>query len=210
MAQVKASKPITAPSSSPDSDVEARIIGAVRDEIVSYGLRRASLVSIARRAGVSRATVYRRGGDMRQLLRDALNREYEQALERAADLPPQANAREDLIERGRVVLTRLVESPLLAAVLRHDPEVMLPYLVERYGRAQRTISVMLESALAAGVEDGSIPPLEVTAASHMLLAAATSLLVGRAAIAAHTEEGPVHREFEAMVRAYLTPAGARS
>ena len=45
--------------------------------------RRATATSIAKRAGVSRMTVYRRGGGVKQLVLDALSREFDTLLRQA-------------------------------------------------------------------------------------------------------------------------------
>ena len=68
------------------------LLAAVRDEVLAYGVRRATATSIAHRAGVSRVTVYRRGGGIRQLL-DALVAEFRNAVEEVTALVPRSSRR---------------------------------------------------------------------------------------------------------------------
>ena len=42
------------------SATDVAIVAAAREELIRYGIRRANMSEIARRAGVSRVTVYRR------------------------------------------------------------------------------------------------------------------------------------------------------
>ena len=60
-----------------ESTTDQDLLAAVREEVLAYGVRRATATSIAARAGVSRMTVYRRGGGVKQLVLDALSREFE-------------------------------------------------------------------------------------------------------------------------------------
>ena len=51
-------------------------LDAARDCILDVGWRRTTLTEVARRAGVSRMTIYRTWGDMPQLLSDLMTREW--------------------------------------------------------------------------------------------------------------------------------------
>ena len=51
-------------------------LDAARDCILDLGWRRTTLTEVARRAGVSRMTIYRSWPDMPQLLGDLMTREW--------------------------------------------------------------------------------------------------------------------------------------
>src|SRR4051794_22183787 len=51
-------------------------LDAARDCILDVGWRRTTLTEVARRAGVSRMTIYRTWSDMPQLLGDLMTREW--------------------------------------------------------------------------------------------------------------------------------------
>src|SRR3954452_5205447 len=57
------------------SDSEA-VLDAVRDCVLAVGVRRTTLTDVARRAGVSRMTLYRRWPDVRSLVGDLMTREW--------------------------------------------------------------------------------------------------------------------------------------
>ena len=61
--------------------VDDVIIAAARESVMTVGLRRTSIAEIARKAGVSRPTVYRRYADIGELLGEVTNREILHMLE---------------------------------------------------------------------------------------------------------------------------------
>src|SRR6059058_5803542 len=63
-----------------------RVLDAARASILAVGFRRTTLTEVARRAGLSRMTIYRRWPDTRTLLADLLTREWAR-LSDATDLP---------------------------------------------------------------------------------------------------------------------------
>src|SRR5215470_7549180 len=62
------------------------VLDAVRDCVLAVGVRRTTLTDVARRAGVSRMTIYRRWPDVRTLVADLMTREWADVV--AAVRPP--------------------------------------------------------------------------------------------------------------------------
>lgn len=113
---------------------EDLILDAATDELRDYGLRRTSVDNVARRAGLSRATVYRRFENKNVLVQAALVREsgrfFGSIVEAIGPLP---TARERLIE-GFVVGLRYVRTDaLLTRLMISDPEELVPYMTLRGG-----------------------------------------------------------------------------
>lgn len=132
------------------------VLDAARDCVLAVGVRRTTLTDIARRAGVSRMTLYRRWPDVRTIVADLMTREWTAI--GAALQPP---------DDGRPVRPRMVEGlvtgvrtfrdhPLLRKILEVDPELLLPYLLDRRGASQRAFLAWFEEAIAAGQQDGTI------------------------------------------------------
>lgn len=140
----------------PDSDP---LLDAARDCVLAVGVRRTTLTDVARRAGVSRMTLYRRWPDVRSLVGDLMTREW---IAVAADaMPPDAE------DDGRPVRARIVEGlvagvsafrahPLFHKILDVDPELLLPYVLDRRGASQDALLGLLATALEDGHEDGSV------------------------------------------------------
>ena len=108
------------------------ILDAAVDELRAYGLRRTSVDNVARRAGLSRATVYRRFENKNVLVQAALVRESSRFFgEIVAAIGPLPTVEERLVE-GFVVGLRMVRTDaLLTRLLISDPEELVPYLTLR-------------------------------------------------------------------------------
>src|ERR1700750_979508 len=61
------------------------LLDAARDSILAVGWKRSTLTDVARRAGVSRMTVYRRWPDMQGLLGELMTREWTAAMAAVAE-----------------------------------------------------------------------------------------------------------------------------
>src|SRR3982750_1357029 len=113
---------------------------AARACILDVGWRRTTLTEVARRAGVSRMTIYRTWADMPQLLADLMTREWGGVVaDSLAAEDPQAPTVDRLV--GDIVGTvqRLRDNELFLRIVELDPELLLPYLLSRRGRSQDAI-----------------------------------------------------------------------
>lgn len=131
-------------------------LDAARACILDVGWRRTTLTEVARRAGVSRMTIYRAWPDMPTLLGDLMTREWADAVAtavagvRATD--PAGRIAAELV--GTVAVLR--ENELLWRILELDPELLLPYLLARRGRSQQAILDRLVAELREGQGAGKI------------------------------------------------------
>lgn len=187
-----------------DDDLVAAVVAEVRD----YGVRRATASSIATRAGVSRVTLYRRGGSVRSLVLDALSAEFARVLGEAAATTSGVTARERLVDLCLRAVDVLAHDPLVEALLRHDPELLLPYLVDRPGQSQLNAARLIEAGLAAGHADASIRELDGHVAATTILHALTPFVVSARLVESQADVTAVHTELATMLDGYLRPTGA--
>ncbi len=142
-----------APQSAPSPD--NAYLDAAREAILAVGWSRTTLTDIARRAGVSRMTLYRRWPDTQTLLADLMTREWAQVVGMAS-----AEADGDALDRiaGGILATvrALRANPLLRRIVDVDPEVLLPYLLDRRGRSQEMVADALAAVIAQGQREKSI------------------------------------------------------
>src|SRR3954453_10779385 len=114
------------------------ILRAAAEEVAAVGLRRTTLTAVPRRAGVSRMTVYREYGDAAALFRALLTESIgEVVLGDNADAEHLPDARQRLGEGVAAAVERLAEHPMMRRVLELDPELLLPFVVDRFGSGQR-------------------------------------------------------------------------
>jgi AcrR family transcriptional regulator len=128
-----------------------RILGAAASCVIDFGVDRVTLAEIARRAGVSRPTVYRRWPDTRSILAALLTTHITTAL---SDVPVRGDGREALVDRVVAVAERLRRDDLVMAVLRS--ELAIVYIAERLGSSQQMLIDALADNLRAAQRDGSV------------------------------------------------------
>ncbi len=152
---------------------ESAYLDAARDCILDVGWRRTTLTEVARRAGVSRMTIYRTWADMPQLLADLMTREWGGVVaDSLAEEDPEAPTVERLVRDIVTTVQRLRESELFVRIVELDPELILPYLFSRRGRSQDgilelTVAALREAQAEGAARDGN----PVAMARAMLLAA---------------------------------------
>jgi AcrR family transcriptional regulator len=187
-----------------NSGSDATILDAARESVLQVGVRRTTATEVARRAGVSRMTLYRRFGDVEQLLVALLTREIGALL---ADLAGQTdglgNGRQRLVELALRGVDRLAADPLLARLIELDPELLLPYLVDRAGTSQLQARSALAAVLAEGQADGSIRPTDSDAAGWVLLVVLQAFVFGARMLAAQTDPAAVRAELGLLLDRYL-------
>ncbi|MEU3731346.1 TetR/AcrR family transcriptional regulator [Streptomyces sp. NPDC033538] len=146
-------------SGRPNTSDNDALLDAVRDCVIAVGVRRTTMTDVARRAGVSRMTLYRRYPDVRTLVGDLMTREW---IAVAAGAIPEP--RPGLGTRPRVVegLVTGVEAfrahPLFRKIVDVDPELLLPYVLDRRGASQEALLGLLADALGEGHADGTVRP----------------------------------------------------
>jgi AcrR family transcriptional regulator len=110
-------------------DVGESIVDAALEEFLAYGLRRTTVDVVARRAGVSRATLYRRFKDKDALVQAVLVRECRRFFASIAAAVAELSTVEERLVAGFAVGVRYARADrLLNRLLASDPEALLPYL----------------------------------------------------------------------------------
>ena len=125
-------------------------LDAARACILDVGWRRTTLTEVARRAGVSRMTIYRAWSDMPTLLGDLMTREWGEVV---AAQPAAGDPADVLV----ATVQALRENELFVRIVELDPELLLPYLLARRGRSQEAIATLLEARIVEGQAAGDGP-----------------------------------------------------
>ncbi|HEV7651635.1 MAG TPA: TetR family transcriptional regulator [Actinophytocola sp.] len=183
----------------PDTDaVGESIVDAALAEFLAYGLRRTTVDVVARRAGVSRATLYRRFDGKDALVQAVLVRESRRFFASIAgavrDLPSQ---RERLVE-GFVVGVRYArEDRLLNRLLASDPEALLPYLTTNGA----LVVAAARDFLVRQAPDATVAGRTPMGVAEVFVRLAISFtLLPESAVPLETDD-----EVRAFARAYLAP-----
>jgi AcrR family transcriptional regulator len=164
-------------ASDEETSTADRLLDAAYAAVMDVGLRRTTVADVARRAGVSRMTVYRQGADLDTLVGALLKRELvavlDQAQQEVALLP---TSRQRLVEASVLAVERIGRHPLYRRVLDLDPELLLPLIVDRFGSTQVAAREFVRQQLEKGQEDGSIRVADTSLQATCFLLAVQSFI----------------------------------
>lgn len=156
-------------------DAETRVIlDAAREEFVSHGFRRTAVGDIARRAKVSRPTVYRRLGDKDEIIRAVVIHEVVEFFARVgAGFLGIDDPVERTVETFVAGVTDFRRNPLARAVLKYEPESLVQLVA---GDESHSFDLVRE-ALALGLAGGRISEDAARRGAEVILRLTASLLV---------------------------------
>lgn len=185
---------------------EDRYLDAARECILATGWTRTTLTDVARRAGVSRMTIYRTWPDMQTLLADLMTREWGGVVAEVASAGADSAPLERLSTGISRTVTALRSNDLLRKIVEVDPELLLPYLLQRRGRSQDNILDLLEPMVAEGQADGSVRDGDPRLLARSILLAAHGFTLSAETMT--DDEHPVEaydEELRALLERYLAP-----
>ena len=193
----------------PDREPRDGYLDAARACILDVGWRRTTLTEVARRAGVSRMTIYRTWSDMPAVLGDLMTREWGEVVARAvteadAALGKRATAADRIVAEVVATTRALRENELFLRIVELDPELLLPYLLTRRGRSQEAIAELTAGRLREGQGEGSVRDGDpVAIARALLLAAHGFVLSAHTMVDDEVGEDDLDRELEHLVRSMV-------
>lgn len=185
---------------------ETAIMDAARDCVLAFGVRRTSLSDVARRAGVSRPTVYRRWPDRTALVADVMTREWARVITGAR--PEEtgfATVREHLVAHVIAAGQWMRTHPLFKKITEVDPELLLPYIFDRLGTSQLMALGLLRARIAAGQQEGSVRAGEPDVLARLVLLAVQSCVLSARLTADILSEPELGAELAVLLDRYLRP-----
>lgn len=182
-----------------------RLLDAARASILSVGWKRTTLTDVARRAGVSRMTVYRAYPDMPSLLGDLMTREWSRVVGSGPTATTPADADGIATLLGHAVRA-LRQNDLFRRIVDVDPELLLPYLIDRRGRSQQAVLDLLAPAIAAAQSAGTVRTGDPQLLARGLLLASHGFCLSVATMAGDgVTEDQLDAELVELARRYLAP-----
>ncbi|MDT5095135.1 MAG: hypothetical protein QOH60_4498 [Mycobacterium sp.] len=181
-------------------DIGERILDAAASCVTAYGVDRVTLAEIARRAGVSRPTVYRRWTDTRGILAALLTRRVVGAWR---DLPVRGVGREALVDRIVAAAGRLRRDELIMSVLHSSPEMAMVYVTERLGTSQQLLIDAAAAEIEAAQRHGSVREGDPRQLAAMVLLITQSTIQSAQIVRSILHEDALARELTHSLNGYL-------
>jgi len=179
-----------------------RIAAAALEQFAEFGIRRSTMSDIARRAGVSKMTVFRHFTNKQGLVEDVIARELRRAL---AEIDRRWGAgstiEERLVEGFGFAVSFVRGHPLFDKLLRAEPEMLLPLLTVDGAPVLALYRMLIAERLQVEIDAGRAAPANVDQASEVIARLAISLIL--------TREGAITLDdrstIKALVRDTLLP-----
>ncbi len=149
------------------------ILDAARDVFEAFGVRRANVDDVARKAGVSRSTLYRAYPNKDALLLGVIDRETRAFLDEldrvAGDLPPQ----EAVIEAFVRGISIMRDIPVLGRLAQTEPDV----ITGMPGRGPVLLRLSDQIAVTLRRSGARMPDHELAEVAELLLRLASTFLL---------------------------------
>jgi TetR/AcrR family transcriptional repressor of uid operon len=179
-----------------------RVATAALEQFAEYGIRRSTIDDIARRAGVSHMTIFRRFNNKQGLVAVVIAREIRLAMEELDRVSEPEGSLEDELVRGLAFIVPYVrDHPLFDRLLRSEPEFLLPLLTVDGGPVLRLYRSLIAQRLRSDVASGRAAPADVDRAAEVIARLAISLLLTREGLITLDDRGSL----VALVRELLLP-----
>ena len=112
-----------------EDSTNQRILDSARSLYIEYGLRRTTMEDVSKRAGMGRATLYRRFSEKDQLFKAVIFRDLQRSLVHIEEAINDLGSALDALLESFVLFSRMTHgNELLQRLLKSEPDHVLPYL----------------------------------------------------------------------------------
>jgi AcrR family transcriptional regulator len=170
--------------------------------MLANGVERTTLTDVARRARVSRPTIYRRWPDIRYVLADLLTARIDRVLD---EVPTSGVGREAMVKRIVAVAEHLRRDEVVMSVLHNAPNMAMAYITERLGTSQQILIDALAHAIKLAQDEGSVRAGDPRHLAAMCLLITRSTIESAQMVAPILDTRALDIELAHCVDGYLKP-----
>jgi TetR/AcrR family transcriptional repressor of uid operon len=187
-----------------DSDeITTRVLDGAYEQFCRMGIRRSTMEDVARRAGVSRITVYRRFATKDALVEHVVRREFRRYFDQFLIDIEQARTAADRVVLGFVSALRAIRhNPLIGGLMAVEPDVLVPAMISDGGRTlaavQRFVAGQLRREQHAGTVSAEV---DVELVAELMTRVSSSFLL----TPSHVVDLDDDEQVRAVARKFLVP-----
>lgn len=184
-------------------EARTRILDAARDQFSRMGIQRSTMEDVARRAGVSRITVYRRFANKDVLVEHVVRREFRRYFDQFLIDIEQAATVADRVVLGFVSSLRAIRrNPLIGGLMSAEPTLVVSSMVSDDGRTLATVRAFVAGQLRREQHAGNVSDdLDIDLVAEMMVRVSASFL----AIPSHVVDLDDDEQIAAVARRFLVP-----
>ncbi|MGJ6966907.1 TetR/AcrR family transcriptional regulator [Streptosporangium sp. G11] len=184
-------------------ETRARILDAAYEQFCRMGIRRSTMEDVARRAQVSRITVYRRFATKDVLVEHVVRREFRRYFDQFLVDIEQAGTAADRVVLGFVSSLRAIrDNPLIGGLIAVEPDLLVPAMITDEGRTLATVRRFVAGQLRREQNAGHVSgDLNTDIVAELMVRISTSFLT----IPSHVIDLDDDEQLAAVARQFLVP-----
>jgi TetR/AcrR family transcriptional regulator, repressor for uid operon len=184
-------------------ETSTRILDAAYELFCHIGIQRSTMEDVARRAGVSRITVYRRFATKGMLVDQLVRREIRRYFDQFRIDIERAETAADRVVLGFVSSLRAFRrNPLIGGLMAADPNALLPSTIGDGGRTLATVREFVAGQLRREQDAGNVSSeVDLDIVAELMVRVCSSFLV----IPSHIVDLDDDEQLAHLARQFLVP-----
>ncbi|GAA3384087.1 TetR/AcrR family transcriptional regulator [Cryptosporangium minutisporangium] len=184
-------------------EMRAGILDAAYEQFCRTGIQRSTMEDVARRAGVSRITVYRRFATKDALVEHLVRREFRRYFEQFLVEIEHADTAADRVVLGFVSSLRAIRgNPLIGGIMETEPDFLVPSMISDGGQTLATVRQFVAGQLRREQGAGNVrSDVDADLVAEMMVRVSASFL----AFPSHLIDLDDDEELAGVARQFLVP-----
>ena len=184
-------------------EVRTRILDAAYEQFCRLGMQRSTMEDVARRAGVSRITVYRRFATKDALIEQTVGREFRRYFDQFLVDIGRAETVEERTVAGFVSSLRTIRrNPLIGGLLAAEPNLLVTSMITGQGAMLAMVRRFVAGQLRREQRAGNVPDaLDTELVAEMMVRVSASFL----AVPSQLIDLDDDEQLAAVARRFLVP-----
>ncbi|NYV77249.1 TetR/AcrR family transcriptional regulator, partial [Streptomyces sp. UH6] len=187
----------------PEDETAARLLDAAYEQFCRMGIKRSTMADVAKLAGVSRITVYRRFASKDVLVEQVVRREFRRYFDQFVHDIQGADTVADRVVIGFVSSLRAIRrNALIGGLMTVEPDAVVPSMTSDGGRTLAAVRQFLAGGLRREQLAGNVSgEVDVDLVAEMMVRISASFLV----IPSHVVDIEDDERMREVARRFLVP-----